>query len=58
MGYITVIEAARRLGVSPQTIHNWIKWGLVRRYDLYRNPDASRPGKVLVNEEDLEKKVF
>jgi len=52
--YLTIKEAAERVGVSPQSVHNWIKWGILKGYQLYRNPDSQRPGKILVKEEDLE----
>ena len=57
MSYIKVSEAAERLGVSSQTIHNWISWGVLQGYGLYRNPVSQRAGFILVREEDLDENL-
>jgi len=58
MSYITIKEASERMGVSAQTIHNWVRWGVLRGYRLFRNPSSQRPGRILVEEEDLEDKYL
>ncbi len=48
MTYITVQQAAKLLGVHSNTIRNWLKAGIVRRYQV-------GPGyRVLLKTEDIE----
>jgi len=58
MSYITIQEAGERIGVSPQTIRNYLKWKILKGYELYRNPESRRPGRILIKEEDLENKFL
>ena len=49
MTYITVQHAAKLLGVHSNTIRNWLKAGVVRRYQM-------GPGyRVLLKTEDIER---
>ena len=48
MTYITVKKAAELLGVHSNTIRNWLKAGIIRRYQV-------GPGyKLLLKTEDIE----
>ena len=48
MTYITVKQAAELLGVHSNTIRNWLKTGIIRRYQV-------GPGyRVLLKTEDIE----
>ena len=51
MTYVTVRQASELLKVHPNTIRNWIKAGIVRRYQV------GRGYKVLLKTEDIEKAV-
>ena len=45
--YITVKEAANQLGVHPQTIYNWVRKGILPKYQL------SPRHRVLILTDDL-----
>ena len=48
MTYITVKQASELLGVHSNTIRNWLKTGIIRRYQV-------GPGyRVLLKTEDIE----
>ncbi len=51
MAYITIKDAAKLLGVHPNTIRNWIEAGILRRYQV------GRGYRVLLKTEDIEKAV-
>ncbi len=51
MSYLTIKQAAELLKVHPNTIRNWIKAGILRRYQV------GRGYKVLLKTEDIEKAV-
>lgn len=42
---LTPTQSANKMGVSRQTIYNWIKWGL---------PTVEVAGMKLIRQEDLE----
>jgi len=52
--FITVQEAADEQGVSPQTIRNWIDWGLIKAIKVQKNPSSQRAGKLYVDKDSLE----
>lgn len=49
MAFITIRQAAELLGVHPNTIRNWIKAGILKRYQV------NRGYRVLLKTEDIEK---
>ena len=51
MAFITIKQAAELLRVHPNTIRNWIKAGILRRYQV------GRGYRVLLKTEDIEKAV-
>jgi transposase len=57
MGYISVAQAADKLNVSEQTIRNWVRWGIIKGLQVFMNPDSKRPGKILVDEESIDRAI-
>ena len=51
MSYITVKQAANLLGVHENTIRNWIRAGILTRYQV--NPGY----RILLKTEDIERAV-
>lgn len=49
--FLTTGEVAEMLGVSGQTVRNWIRAGVLKGYRL--NPS----GRILIKQEDLEDAV-
>ena len=49
--FLSTTEVAEQLGVTSQTVRNWIRDGLIRAYRL--NP----AGSILVKQEDLERAI-
>jgi hypothetical protein len=54
---MTAQQAADYLGYSPQSIRNWVVWGLLPSYHFTMNPSKgkNRPGRILVRKEGIEK---
>jgi DNA-binding transcriptional MerR regulator len=52
--YITTEQAANELNVSPQTIRNWIDWGLLKAVRVQKNPSSQRPGRIFVDKDSIE----
>ena len=55
--YISVKDAAEQVGVSSQTIRNWLSWKLLRGILVTKNPDSERPGKIYVDKDSLEELI-
>ncbi len=51
MAFITIKQAAELLRVHPNTIRNWIKADILRRYQV------GRGYRVLLKTEDIEKAI-
>jgi len=51
VAFITIKQAAELLRVHPNTIRNWIKAGILRRYQV------GRGYRVLLKTEDIEKAI-
>jgi len=52
--FFSINEAAKALGVHPNTIRNWIKTGVLRAY----RPNPKRGSKVFIRESDIFKSLL
>ena len=55
--YVTTNQAAEELGVSAQTIRNWIDWGILKAVRVQKNPQSERPGKIYIDKASIEEAI-
>jgi len=55
--YITTEQAAKELGVSSQTIRNWIDWKILRAVRVQKNPSSQRAGRIYVDKDSIEEAI-
>jgi len=55
--YVTTEQAAKELGVSSQTIRNWVGWGILKAVRVQKNPDAQRAGKIYIDKESIQEAI-